>query len=709
MASNREKLVNLIVANSNLEPSEATELIEEYTNNVADNEVENLVNAMTEALGTKVGNKLDANGIKEVFDIAREHSNIKTDQEVAEEQARKQAIDEKQARRTEKAYEVIDQRRAEKDETRKEKENKNPIIEQLRGEYENNQKLLNDFNTKIRISDEFRKEIKAYIDNKYKNVNEASKSSINKLLIQQEECNQIEEQALKNGMSKKEAKRLAMQKKVDQSYEDVVPRERQTLRDKMIKVKVWMKNIFEKEGKKQEEEKNDVDPDIQLFDEAIKIKKDIIAEWVKDLDKNPNDSQLKKNISDMTRIVEDLENRKQEVSTSILQEKAGYVDKEGTIPNTYKRLLGYQKNYEENCKIIEEYKRIINKNPNSPEAQQCKKDLLNKIHSANLMLRYINFEKTKGDEADFELNEEIEDTENDDKPSMHNYHKKINEYKDMLINSEISSATIQIEELRKLADYPYNSTDLRLEYLEKMYKIEKNRIIGGTEIYGGNRVEAMAAIMEKGGLTPDEVFEVEMFKIRNSKDSNKDKNARRSEFEYQKMQQYAFKRSLEKLSEKGVSHQEISNFLLAIQRMRDFGDLETYYKCAGDDEAKTLKLMMKTELHETVNTGICDKICEEFNKQLPGGNIINLIGNKGMMASKGLAEERLTYDIEFRRNLGVEDAEPPKKVDRSTIRNIAAGVTKGEMDSITGTLAKDRNKPEITGQEQSETQTEIET
>jgi len=706
VASNREKLVNLIVANSNLEPSEATELIEEYTNNVADNEVENLINAMTEALGTKVGNKLDANGIKEVFDIAREHSNIKTDQEVAEEQARKQAIDEKQARRTEKAYEVIDQRRAEKDEARKGKEN--PIIEQLRGEFENNQKLLNDFNSKIKISDEFRKEIKAYIDNKYKNVNEASKSSINKLLIQKEECNQIEEQALKNGMSKKEAKRLAMQKKVDQSYEDVVPSERQTLRDKMIKVKVWMKNIFEKEGKKPEEE-NSVHPDIQLFDEAIKIKRDIIAEWEKELDKNPNDSQLIKNISNMTRIVEELENNKQEISTSILQEKAGYVDKEGTIPNTYKRLLGYQKNYEENCKIIEEYKRIISKNPNSPEAQQCKKDLLNKIHSANLMLRNINFEKTKGEEADFELNEEIEDTENDDKPSRYNYFKKITEYKEMIINSEISSATIQIEEYRKLADYPYNTKDLRLEYLEKMYKIEKNRIIGGTEIYGGNRVEGMAAIMEKGGLTADEVFEVEMFKIRNSKDSHKDKDARRTQCQHQKIQQDAFKRSLEKLSERGVSHQEISNFLLAIQRMRDLGDLETYYKCAGEDEVETLKLMMKTELHETVSTGICDKIYEEFGKQSPNGSIFDVIGNKGMMASKVLAEERLKYDRDLSRTSETEVVEPSKKVDKTTIRNIAAGVTKGEMDSITGTLVKDKNKPEITGQEQSETQTEIET
>jgi hypothetical protein len=171
-----------------------------------------------------------------------------------------------------------------------------------------------------------------------------------------------------------------------------------------------------------------------------------------------------------------------------------------------------------------------------------------------------------------------------------------------------------------------------------------------------------------------------------------------------------FSEALGKIAEQGASKEDISMLLKAVQKGRENGEYQLFnsaFPDGKDKQANILKKMMEIHCGKDVDTTICDKFYAECGKLMP--NIpLETMFKKDMLASTALAEERLKYDRTLNRDSKDEVEEPPKKVDKSTIRNIAAGVTKGEMDSITSTLAKDKNKPEITGQEQSDAQSEIE-
>ncbi len=705
MASNREKLVNLIVANSNLEPSEATELIEEYTNNVADNEVENLINAMTEALGTKVGDKLDANGIKEVFDIAREHSNIKTDQEVAEEQARKQAIDEKQARRTEKAYEIIDQRREQKKEARQEKS-----IEQLYKEFREKETYLEKIGKNIKVNDAIINKIDNNIKKHYPGLSSKTQKILRKLFIQDEEEKQIKEQAMADGKTEEEAEDYALLYRIEKAAKDARGDDPEVDVDKKAVFRAYQKHSRAERAKKREirrEERasrKEIHPDVKRFDEAIGTKKELLEEYKKELEKNPQNQVIKARIERLKVGIEELEEGKFKISHRTIGEKAGYIGNK-KFPNTYARLLDHELRYEKYRKQMEECEKQL-KNPKLDEVtkQQIKEQLLNSNELMRKELDGINFEKVRGEEADFVLQGQFDEGE----LKSDNYLSTIDDYRKMITENEMVGLTTQLKELREKLQAPNLSENERMTLLNRMYIVEKNRLKGGLMVFGEKSNNWMATIQQNGGLTKDELFEVERSRIKKSQETDDSKKT----ILWAKNRAKLLEDVLKDMSDSGVSHDDIANLLLAIQKTREAGEFPILTcgkriseTSSGMEEFST---MMKRHVGPNVSTDVCLSFSNALCARTQLFSFEDIMKINSLIIDKAIAEERLKYDRTLTHDSKVEAVEPSKKVDKSTIRNIAAGVTKGEMDSITGTLAKDKNKPEITGQEQSETQTEIE-
>ena len=703
MASNREKLVNLIVANSNLEPSEATELIEEYTNNVADNEVEDLINAMTEALGTKAGNKLDANGIKEVFDIAREHSNIKTDQEVAEEQARKQAIDEKQTQRTGKAYEIIEQKRIQREQESEEKKNQKSDFLENYQKFMDNEKIINDYKNNILNSD-FILKFRQKVLEDYKSISpEAQEKTIN-ILLNNELSTKIKEGLIQQGLSEAEANRIVLQMKCENAYQGIVPAEKQTEKDRKT-----IFQLFQRVSKKEEERprgETNTEPVIVAYDEDIRIKTELYEILREELSADPNNEIKKARLKTVLNDIVDSQKSKREVSNDILKQKAGYLDPEKKIKNTYARQLELTESIDKQGKKIHDIKEHL-KTQKDPEKIKFYYETIHDLESIlKNEIRELSFEKNKGSELDLVV---LQEGMVNGEVNSENYKEAIEDYKEMQKLNEYTSTYILVQQYRKEADDPNKSKEERLALLERIYMTEKDRIHNAQELYGANPTEWLRAIQEQGGLTKEEAYEIRKYRVEKSKEPPEVKNRKLETIEKEKQLVDNFSKVLESMRNKGVSLDDMDRLVFTIQETKGRGDYNRQLDITQGGDLNIIKTFER--LLNKSAPGADKSICELFVSECCNHdhfvNIGDLMNSNKIFVSNAIAEEVNRYNY-YEHKKEAEEHEP-KYDEQQSLKKLSADVTKGEMDSITGTLAKDRNKPEITGQEQSETQTEIET
>ena len=688
MASNREKLVNLIVANSNLEPSEATELIEEYTNNVADNEVENLINAMTEALGTKVGNKLDANGIKEVFDIAREHSNIKTDQEVAEEQARKQAIDEKQARRTEKAYDIIDQRRAEKSEN--EEQRKARFLENKK--IYTNLKINRDKDSKARMYNS----IMETIEEMYSDLSDSSKKH-----LAQKELFLFEIEEIRNAINESEA----------------VPEEK--------KEETTTQAVAEKKAEYFFGEKaTDEDTEDLILLQGRKYKDCGIDEAIALLElkeqqlRKATDPKEKEELERKIYFIKKLIDREAITKEELLKGRhngADFLDEKGKIGNSERRIMQAKIKEQDLLNKINQIGSKLGEAKTDEERHELEERYLSYLGDYRLIHARIELERVSGEEIDLVLSNGIEDgTITED-----NYDKEIEAYGVMRRNNEINSCKKEIQSIREKMEKPNISKEERMELLNEMYLVEQVRLAGTITRLGFPADGAFNLIQKGNGLTRAEIKELNEYKKETGKVSEKEQ--KRSE-EVDELANRV-ETTANKLCAKGYKPIDIVKIISAIQETRasqNYARICFYEKENGYNSYRIALDFNTFDLSEE----FMKDFYAEFTNNGENLNALNgLFKNNNIEYVQALAELRNNYRIAERngqtmiqssntqaRNISqsIENSDKGAQT-RDAVLNITSRVKKEEMEAVTAGLAKDKSKTEITGQEQSETQTEIET
>lgn len=689
MASNREKLVNLIVANSNLEPSEATELIEEYTNNVADNEVENLINAMTEALGTKVGNKLDANGIKEVFDIAREHSNIKTDQEVAEEQARKQAIDEKQARRTEKAYDIIDQRREQKKEQQAEKKEQQAY---KKARFNENKKVINTLDI-YKDPEYMQKLIKRYSGTMKKQYTSMTIGSVNHLAQKeafQDFINELNESITSSTTIPEEKKEEIKSQAIAQEEAKLFLGDNATELDAMVLQSIH-KNGYEYGGIKEAEEF------LKLMKTELQNEKD--PEKI---------AAIRNSIHYMNKFIEN-ELRAQKELESNEKLESVFLDEDQKIGNTQIRRDALSNEISRINRELVKIRTLI-RNANTVEEKKRLKDLYAQYSSQVSDLNSsIKMEKIAGEEIDVVLREGIESGE----ITAENYTQAIVEYKGMRIKNELNSATIQIEEARKKLEEPNLTTDQRMNLLEEIYLAEKGRLSGTLKLFGGQPSLAINSLQEKG-ITRNELRELNMYRLEKSDMSEEEKQDRLNRMNETDLLVTNLENTFENLLDKGYAYEDIIHFVSAIQEGKGKDNYKAVFSLEGGNKRKTFNGVINAERYN-LKPELVEDFYEDFALRVsenPNGTLA-IFSDKSFEFTQGLSE--IWYKFKLRERIDEMEKNNPfdnevqnvESQTRNSVKNITAGVKKDEMDSVTKALTKDKEKADEEMQQQADTNLEL--